>query len=562
MNNRLQSNPKSMLTTKKIIIGLLILTTAVFTFSFVVKNDRLFTIAKNLDIFAALIRELDSYYVDEIDVEELVTIGISAMLEELDPYTEYIPEENSDDFRLLTTGEYGGVGALIGNRTGVNMILMPYKGFPAQAGGLRIGDAILRVDTVDVVDKSTADISRLLKGPANTEVFVKVKRGDDTLGVNLMRRKIVISNVPYYGKLDDKTGYIKLTDFTTNAASDVRNAFIDLKAQGIERLVLDVRDNPGGILKEAVEIVNLFIPKGKEVVRTVGKIQNVNAVYKTTKSPLDKDIPLVVLINERSASAAEIVAGALQDYDRAVLVGRKTFGKGLVQTTVPLSYNSQIKVTTAKYYIPSGRCIQAIDYSKRDENGNSNSIPDSLRQEFTTKNGRIVRDGAGIEPDKFNDTKTYAPITFSLVARNLVFDYGTVFYLQNPSIDEPSKFDIDEDLYSDFVKWLEDKEYDYTTFLEKSIEDLERYAKRERAYDKIQEEIEQLKIKINHSKEQDLITFKDEIKSALREEIVSRYFYQQGVVESSLRWDEDVKIAKQILNTPKDLSDLLTVRTN
>ncbi|UJP67034.1 PDZ domain-containing protein [Mongoliitalea daihaiensis] len=551
-----------MLTTKKIIIGLLILTTAVFTFSFVVKNDRLFTIAKNLDIFAALIRELDSYYVDEIDVEELVTIGISAMLEELDPYTEYIPEENSDDFRLLTTGEYGGVGALIGNRTGVNMILMPYKGFPAQAGGLRIGDAILRVDTVDVVDKSTADISRLLKGPANTEVFVKVKRGDDTLGVNLMRRKIVISNVPYYGKLDDKTGYIKLTDFTTNAASDVRNAFIDLKAQGIERLVLDVRDNPGGILKEAVEIVNLFIPKGKEVVRTVGKIQNVNAVYKTTKSPLDKDIPLVVLINERSASAAEIVAGALQDYDRAVLVGRKTFGKGLVQTTVPLSYNSQIKVTTAKYYIPSGRCIQAIDYSKRDENGNSNSIPDSLRQEFTTKNGRIVRDGAGIEPDKFNDTKTYAPITFSLVARNLVFDYGTVFYLQNPSIDEPSKFDIDEDLYSDFVKWLEDKEYDYTTFLEKSIEDLERYAKRERAYDKIQEEIEQLKIKINHSKEQDLITFKDEIKSALREEIVSRYFYQQGVVESSLRWDEDVKIAKQILNTPKDLSDLLTVRTN
>jgi carboxyl-terminal processing protease len=557
MYNRLQSTPIRMLTTKRIITGLLILMTAILTFSFVVKNDKLFTIAKNLDIFAALIRELDSYYVDEIDMEELVTIGISAMLEELDPYTEFIPEENSDDFRLMTTGEYGGVGALIGNRTGVNMILMPYKGFPAQSGGLRVGDAILQVDTVNVISKSTSDISKLLKGPANTEVFVKVKRGDDTLGVHLTRRKIVISNVPYYGKLDEKTGYIKLTDFTTNAAADVRNALIELKAQGIERLVLDVRDNPGGILKEAVEIVNLFIPKGKEVVRTVGKIQNANVIYRTTKTPLDKDIPLVVLINERSASAAEIVAGALQDYDRAVLVGRKTFGKGLVQTTVPLSFNSQIKVTTAKYYIPSGRCIQAIDYSKRDENGNSNSIPDSLRKEFTTKNGRIVRDGAGIEPDKFNDTKTYAPITFSLVARNLVFEYGNDFFLKNPSIAEPSKFDIDDATYADFVKWLEGKEYDYTTFLEKSIEDLERYAKRERAYDKIQEEIELLKAKINHSKEQDLVTFKDEIKSALREEIVSRYFYQEGVVESSLRWDEDVRIARELFNSSKNFSSVL-----
>lgn len=560
MNNRLPSKPMQKLTNKRIITGLLILVTSALTFSFVIKNDRLFTIAKNLDIFAALIRELDSYYVDEIDVEELVTIGINAMLEELDPYTEFIPEENSDDFRLLTTGEYGGVGALIGNRTGVNMILMPYKGFPAQAGGLRVGDAILQVDTVNVISKSTADISRLLKGPANTEVFVKVKRGEDTLGVTLTRRKIVISNVPYYGKLDDKTGYIKLSDFTTNAAADVRNALIDLKSQGIERLVLDVRDNPGGILKEAVEIVNLFIPKGREVVRTVGKIQNANSVYKTTKSPLDKDIPLVVLINERSASAAEIVAGALQDYDRAVLVGRKTFGKGLVQTTVPLSFNSQIKVTTAKYYIPSGRCIQAIDYSKKDENGNSNSIPDSLRNEFTTKNGRIVRDGAGIEPDKMIESRTFAPITFSLVARNLVFDYGNKFFLKNEEIAAPSKFDIDDAMYADFVAWLEDKEYDYTTFLERSIEDLERYAKRERAYDKIQDEIEQLKTKINHSKEQDLMTFKDEIKSAIREEIVSRYFYQEGVVESSLRWDEDVKLALEILNSPQQLSTLLTAR--
>jgi carboxyl-terminal processing protease len=356
------------------------------------------------------------------------------------------------------------------------MVLMPYRGFPAQAGGLRIGDEFIMVDTVNVSNLQTSDISRLLKGPANTSVFVQVKRGDDTISVDLTRRKIVISNVPYYGKIDEHTGYIKLTDFTTNAAAEVRSALMDLKAQGITRLILDVRDNPGGILKEAVEIVNLFIPKGKEVVRTMGKLENVNAVYKTTKSPLDKDIPIVVLINERSASAAEIVAGALQDYDRAVLVGRKTFGKGLVQTTVPLSYNAQVKVTTAKYYIPSGRCIQAIDYSKKDENGNSSSVPDSLRNEFRTKNGRIVLDGAGIEPDKQVGSRSFAPITYSLVARNHIFEFGNEFFRKNETIVSPREFQVNDELYNEFVNWLEGKEYDYTTYVEKTLDDLVKYA--------------------------------------------------------------------------------------
>lgn len=530
---------------------------AVLLFSFVNRNDKLFAIAKNLDIFASLVRELDSYYVDEIDAESLVTVGINAMLEELDPYTEYIPEENSDDFRLMTTGEYGGVGALIGNRTGTNMILMPYKGFPAQSGGLRIGDEILKVDTVNVVEKATADISKLLKGPANTDVFVQVKRGEDTISVNLTRRKIVISNVPYYGKIDDQTGYIKLSDFTTNAAADVRKALVDLKSQGITRLVLDVRDNPGGILKEAVEIVNLFIPKGKEVVSTIGKLESVNAVYKTTKSPLDKDIPLVVLINERSASAAEIVAGALQDYDRAVLIGRKTFGKGLVQTTVPLSYNSQVKVTTAKYYIPSGRCIQAIDYSKKDEDGKSSSIPDSLRNEFTTKNGRIVKDGAGIEPDRMIEPKSYAPITYSLVARSLVFDYGNEFYRKNESIGAPSDFQIEEKVYNDFVSWLEGKEYDYTTYVEKALEDLVKYAEKEKYFEEIQPTIKDLKKKVSHNKEQDLITYQDEIKSALKEELISRYYYQEGVVEASLNDDEDIDMALKVLSDQTEHKSIL-----
>lgn len=544
---------------KPIILVLSVVLTVGLLFSFVNKNDKLFAIAKNLDIFASLVRELDSYYVDEIDAEELVTIGINAMLEELDPYTEYIPEENSDDFRLMTTGEYAGVGALIGNRTGSNMILMPYKGFPAQTAGLRIGDEILKVDTVDVVNSLTSDISKLLKGPANTIVFVQVKRGVDTISVNLTRRKIVISNVPFYGKLDETTGYIKLSDFTTNAASDVRNALVDLKSQGITRLVLDVRDNPGGILKEAVDIVNLFIPKGKEVVRTIGKLENVNSVYKTTKPPVDKDIPMVVLINERSASAAEIVAGALQDYDRAVLVGRRTFGKGLVQTTVPLSYNSQLKITTAKYYIPSGRCIQAIDYSQenRDEKGNSISIPDSLRKEFKTKNGRIVLDGAGIEPDEKTESRSFAPITYSLVARNLVFEYGNKFFLENEMISNPREFAITDEIYADFVASLEGKDYDYTTYVEKTLEDLEKYALKEKFFDEIKPTIEDLKKKVSHNKEQDLATFKFEIKETLREELVSRYYFQQGIVEASLINDEEVKAALKILSDRNEINRVL-----
>lgn len=529
----------------------------VLLISFNPKNDKLFSIAKNLDIFASLVRELDSYYVDEIDPDELVSVGINAMLEELDPYTEYIPEENSDEFRMMTTGEYGGVGALIGNRTGINMILMPYKGFPAQVGGLRIGDAILKIDSTDVVKEETAEISKLLKGPANTEVQVTVKRGDDTLQVDLTRKKIVISNVPYYGMVNAHTGYIKLTDFTTNASADVRQALIALKAQGAQKLILDVRDNPGGIMREAVEIVNLFIPKGREVVRTVGKLPSVNAVYKTERSPLDKDIPLVVLINERSASAAEIVAGALQDYDRAVLVGRRTFGKGLVQSTIPLSYNSQVKVTTAKYYIPSGRCIQAIDYSDRDEDGNGRVIPDSLRREFKTKSGRIVLDGAGIEPDEEVAAKGYAPITYSLVARNLVFNYANEFFLKNDSIAPPREYEISDELYQDFVTWLEDKEYDYTTRVEKAIEDLVSYSEKEKYYDDIKHEIASLKKSVTHSKEQDLITFKEEIKGALKDEIVSRYYYEQGMVEASLDEDVEINQAIQVLNDQDQYASML-----
>ena len=525
--------------------------------AFQAKNDRLFAIAKSIDIFASLIRELDTYYVDQIDPEQLLTVGIQAMLEELDPYTEYIPEEESDDFRMLTTGEYAGVGALIGNRGEGNVVLMPYTGFPAQNAGIRIGDLLLKVDSVAVQKKSTSEVSELLKGPANTGVTVTVKRGEDTLQFSLNRKKISLKNVPFYGKLDEKTGYIKLSDFTTNASAEVRNALVNLKAQGATQIVLDLRDNPGGLINEAVEIVNLFIPKGKEVVKTIGKLQQVNYTYKTTKTPVDKEIGVIVLINERSASAAEIVAGALQDYDRAVLLGQKSFGKGLVQTTLPLSFNTQIKITTAKYYIPSGRCIQAIDYAKSREDGSAGTVPDSLRKAFKTANGRVVLDGAGIEPDEKVKEGSYAPISYTLVAGNHVFDFATQYFYKHPKLSSPSTFQVTEEVYSDFKKFLVGKEYDYTTYTEKSVQDMEKYLAKEPYFETVKEQLEQIKAKVNHSKENDLDTHKKEIKKILSEEIVSRYYFQEGMIEASLQGDPVIELAKEYFASPARMTKAL-----
>jgi carboxyl-terminal processing protease len=526
--------------------------------AFQAKNDRLFAIAKSIDIFASLIRELDTYYVDQIDPEQLLTVGIQAMLEELDPYTEYIPEEESDDFRMLTTGEYAGVGALIGNRGEGNIVIMPYTGFPAQNGGMRIGDLLLKVDSISVLKKTTSEVSELLKGPANTGVTVTVKRGEDTLRFSLNRKKISLKNVPFYGKLDEKTGYIKLSDFTTNASAEVRNALVSLKAQGATQLVLDLRDNPGGLINEAVEIVNLFIPKGREVVKTIGKLQQVNYTYKTTKTPVDTKIEIIVLINERSASAAEIVAGALQDYDRAVLLGQKSFGKGLVQTTLPLSFNSQIKVTTAKYYIPSGRCIQAIDYAKSREDGSAGTVPDSLRKAFKTANGRVVLDGAGIEPDEKVTEKGYAPISYTLVAGNHVFDYATTYFYKHPTLASPSAYQVTEEVYADFKKFLEGKEYDYTTYSEKSVQDMEKYLAKESYFDEVKDQLEQIKSRVNHSKENDLDTHQKEIKKILSEEIVSRYYFQEGMIEAGLQGDPVIELAKEYFATPTRMAKALS----
>jgi carboxyl-terminal processing protease len=333
---------------------------------------------------------------------------------------------------------------------------------------------------------------------------------------------------------------------------------VSLKAQGATQLVLDLRDNPGGLINEAVEIVNLFIPKGKEVVKTIGKLQQVNYTYKTNKTPVDTKIGIIVLINERSASAAEIVAGALQDYDRAVLLGQKSFGKGLVQTTLPLSFNAQIKVTTAKYYIPSGRCIQAIDYAKSREDGSEGTVPDSLRKAFKTANGRVVLDGAGIEPDEKVTEKSYAPISYTLVAGNHVFDYATTYFYKHPTLASPSVFQVTEEVFADFKKFLEGKEYDYTTYSEKSVQDMEKYLAKEPYFDEVKEQLEQIKSRVDHSKENDLDTHQKEIKKILSEEIVSRYYFQEGMIEASLQGDPVIELAKAYFASPARMAKALS----
>lgn len=541
------------------IVSALLLVT---TLALVPPGDRYFEIAKNLDIFATLYKEVNTYYVDEVNPATMIKNGIDGMLESLDPYTNYIPEDDIEDYRTMTTGQYGGIGALVGKKNGQNVVLMPYKEYSAYKGGLRIGDEILKIGDVDITEKPTNEISKLLKGQANTEVVLTVKRfgKEKPFQITLKREKITISNVPYFGMVDEQVGYIKLSDFTTDAGQEVKDALNKLKQQGAKSVILDLRDNPGGLLSEAVNVSNVFIPKGLEVVSTKGKVTDWNKSYKALDQPADTEIPVVVLTSSRSASAAEIVAGVIQDYDRGVLVGQKTFGKGLVQATRPLTYNAQLKVTTAKYYIPSGRCIQAIDYSIKNEDGSVAKVPDSLKVEFTTKNGRKVYDGGGVDPDVPVIKSNLAPIASSLVSKGLIFDYATEFYYKNSSIDEPKKFKISDQEYQKFVKWLDGKDYDYTTRVEKSIDDLIEFAKKEKYYSDINEQIYSLKNKVKHNKEADLITFKSDIKELLEQEIITRYYLQEGSIEASFDDDQDIKAAIDVLKNKSAYDKILSSR--
>jgi carboxyl-terminal processing protease len=525
-------------------------------------GEKYFEIAKSLDIFATLFKEVNSFYVDEVDPKKLVETGINGMLNQLDPYTDFIPEEELEAFNIQTTGQYAGVGALIGVVNKKTVITNPYVGFPAERAGIKVGDEIVAVDGKNAVGKTTSEISALLKGNPKTEVEIEIRRigKKENLKFKLVREKIKISNITYYGMIDDKTGYIRLDEFTPGAGKEVEEALNKLKKGGAKSLILDLRNNPGGSLYEAVNIVNVFIPKGKEVVSTRGKVADWNKSYMTLNNPLDTEIPLAVLTSGGSASASEIVAGSLQDYDRAILVGQKTFGKGLVQTTRQLSYNSQLKITTAKYYIPSGRCIQALDYEHRKSDGTVEKIPDSLKREFKTAAGRKVFDGAGLDPDILIKEQEYSIALIELATSGLIFDYASRYCGEHPDAPNDLKvFRLSDEEYQKFVVWVKEQKFSYESETDKKATDLIASAKKEKYYDELQQPLKELKTKLELNKSAALMKFKPELSRLLEEEIAFHYRLAQGQVEVSLNRDNEIQEAVKILSTPASYKKLLSL---
>lgn len=534
---------------------------AVALMALTVPADRYFDIAKSLDIFATLVKEINANYVDEVDPKKLIDTGINGMLEQLDPYTDYIPKESLEAFSIQTTGEYAGIGALVGLINHKTVITNPYVGFPAHRAGIRVGDELISVDEKNVQGKPTAESSALLKGVPQTEVEVEIKRyGEaENLKFKLVREKIKISNVTYQGLIDKDLGYIKLDEFTPGAGREVAEAVIKLKAQGAVNLIFDLRDNPGGSLYEAVNIVNIFIPKGKEVVSTRGKAQESNKSYATLNNPIDTEIPLAILVSGGSASASEIVAGSLQDYDRALLVGQRTFGKGLVQTTRQLAYDAQLKITTAKYYIPSGRCIQALDYAHRHIDGSVTKFPDSIKREFKTKAGRKVYDGAGLDPDLPTKSETLATPTVELISSGLIFDYASKYCGEHRSVPESMKsFNLSESEYEQFVTWVKGQNFFYTSELEHKVEAVITSARGEKHFDQLQASLSELKSKVVAAHSNDFTYFKTEIARALEQEIAFHYRLVQGQIDVSLNKDTEILAAKKLLADQARYKQLLS----
>lgn len=540
------------------ITGFSVILTALI--SIYASTDSDFKILKNLDIFYTLFRELNLYYVDSTDPEQLIKTSIDGMLQSLDPYTVYIPENEADDYRILTTGQYGGIGASTRKIGGYVVISEIYEGSPADRADLKTGDIIHEIDGQPLYFKESSEISELLKGEPGSDILLTIERPNENklIKKNLKREKISLSNVPYYGMVSENIGYIKLMNFTGDAHKEVMHALSDLKEKsGAKALILDLRGNPGGLLIEAVDVVNLFVNKNQEVVSTKGKMKQWDNVYKTRNHPYDTQIPVVILVNHSSASSAEIVAGSMQDLDRAIIIGQRTYGKGLVQTTRPLSYNAQLKVTTAKYYIPSGRCIQALDYSRRGYDGSVSYIPDSLISEFNTRNGRKVYDGGGIVPDISMSPETLSKISIALYTRGLFFNFATSFYHKTDSIPPISKFEVNNEIFRNFVQFISSKNFDYMSETEQVLEKLQEIAKSENYYENSKVEFDLLKKKISHDKFKDLEENKEEICELLQEEIASRYYFQKGRIGSSLRNDTHVQKAIEVLSNNELYANIL-----
>ncbi|MDG2331422.1 MAG: S41 family peptidase [Flavobacteriales bacterium] len=519
-----------------------------FSFSARSSSD-LFEISKNLSIFSSVYKEIDLYYVEEVEPGKFMKTGLDAMLKSLDPYTNYIPESKIEDYRLMTTGEYGGIGSMIRKSGEFIIVTEPYDGYPAQKAGLHAGDKIIKVDGKEMKGKSTEEVSSLLKGQSGTPLSIEIDRNGLISTVELIRENVKLPEVPYAGIIDEKSavGYVKLNSFTNTASQNVGTAVRKLQNEGMNKLILDLRGNGGGLLNEAVNIVNFFIDKNTVVVETKGRVEEVNRTYSTQNQPWNTEMPVVVLIDGYSASASEIVAGSLQDLDRGVVVGMNSYGKGLVQQTKNLQYNAKVKLTIAKYYTPSGRCIQRLDYTDVNDDGRGTAVEDSLITLFKTKNGRDVKDGRGIDPDVVVEPGMYSRLTGTLIGKSLIFDYATVFRHKFDSIQPAKSFRVSDEVYTDFTNFLKDKNYEYKNESEEYLSAFTDIAKEEKYYEDAKHEIDALRTKLTADKSVDLQRYQDEITELLENEIVSRYYYQNGRIEASVKSDPYIKTAMEIL---------------
>lgn len=555
---------KKMLNGRVAVIVVGVLATAAF-FSFKSGDDRNFQVAKNLDIFNAIVKELDMFYVDTIDPNKTIRTGIDNMLYSLDPYTEYYPEEDQSELEQMVKGSFGGIGSLISYNPKLkrSMIAEPFEGTPAALAGLKAGDVLMEIDGVDLAGKDNAQVSQLLRGPAETSFQLKVERPNEKGGrtpmeFTIVRKSIQTPTIPYAGMLENQVGYINVSTFSGNPSKGFKKAFLELKEQGATSLVIDLRNNGGGLLDEAVEIANYFLPRGKVIVTTKGKIPQAGNTYKTLREPLDLDIPIVVLVNSATASASEILSGSLQDLDRAVIVGNRTFGKGLVQVPRSLPYGGMMKVTTSKYYIPSGRCVQAIDYKHRNPDGSVGVIPDSLTKVFHTAAGREVRDGGGVMPDIVVKEDKLPNILFYLVRDNLIFDYATQYCLQHPTIAEPQAFEVTDADYQAFKDMVKKADFKYDQQSEKILKTLKEAAEFEGYMKDASAEFEALEKKLNHDLDRDLDYFSSDIKNMIASEIIKRYYYQRGGIIQQLKDDNDLKEALKVLGDPVKYKEMLS----
>ena len=523
-----------------------------------VESGKYFEISKNIEIFTNLYKEINTFYVDDVDPSRLMRTGIDAMLESLDPYTNYISESEIEGFRMIVRGRYSGIGATINRKKGEEFpfVSESYENFPAQKAGIKAGDILLSIDGKTTKEKTTDDISNILRGAPETEVALELRRpSGETYKVNVTRQEVKVPNVPYYGMVNADIGYITLTTFTEQAGKNVANALNSLQADNpnMKGVIFDLRNNGGGLLNEAVNVSNVFVPKGEMIVNTRGKVKDRDQDFPTINSPVDLNIPLVVLINGGSASASEIVAGVIQDLDRGVLVGQKSYGKGLVQNTRDVGFNSRVKLTIAKYYIPSGRCIQAVSY----KDGMPIEIPDSLKAVFRTKNNRPVLDGGGIFPDVKVIDDTNEKLVKVLMKQNLIFDFATNYVSTHSKIMAAKEFSLSDADYQFFVNSLSDKDYSYETASERALNNLERQAKEENYYSELQADITSMKKQIQTDKANDLVKYKKSIKDLLEREVVSRYYYEKGRIQVGLKNDDEVKEAINLINNPARYNELL-----